>query len=322
MDDTRRAALSLRAKTYALIRAFFAERAVLEVDTPILGQGATTDINIESFDSEFTGPSNGGARRRFLRTSPEFWHKRLLAEGIGDCYELGRVFRNGEFGRRHNPEFTMLEWYRVGWDAHRLMDEVETLVRTLFVFAGRMPPVAERLSYRDLFRRYVEIDPFDISDDELHALVAHFWIDAGRLDRDGCLDALLTHRIERALPEGGLTFVYDYPANQAALARIRKDEQGHRVAERFELYAGRIELANGFNELIDVVEQRARFNADNMARRARGLELLPPDTRFLEALDAGLPACAGVALGIDRLLMAMLITDDIRDVLAFPFPDA
>src|SRR5690606_27394465 len=259
MDDARLGAFPLRAKTYALIRAFFSERAVMEVDTPILGQGAVTDVNIESFDTGYTGPANGGARRRFLRTSPEFWHKRLLVEGIGDCYELGRVFRNGEFGRRHNPEFTLLEWYRVGWDHHRLMDEVEALVRTVFAFAGRHAGACERISYRNLFRRHLEIDPLTASDDALQRLTAGFWIDSERLDRDGCLDVLMTHRVEPALPDNTLTFVHDYPASQAALARIRKDIDGQRVAERFELYAGRVELANGFHELAEANEQGLRF---------------------------------------------------------------
>lgn len=322
MDDIRDHALRLRARLYALIRAFFAERAVLEVDTPILGQGASTDVNLESFDTGFTGPASGGARQRFLRTSPEFWHKRLLAEGIGDCYELGKVFRNGEFGRRHNPEFTLLEWYRVGWDHHRLMDEVEALVRTCFAFGGRALGASERLSYRDLFRRYLDLDPMRASDDELHQLTASFWVDANRLDRDACLDVLLTHRIEPNLPENGLTFVYDYPASMAVLSRIRKDEHGFRVGERFELYVGTVELANGFHELTDPGEQLARFEQDNRMRAARGLPAMPIDTRFLQALEDGLPECAGVALGVDRLLMAILGTDDIRDVLAFPFPEA
>lgn len=322
MDDQRHRALHLRARLYALIRAFFAERAVLEVDTPILGQGATTDVHIDSFDTGYGGPSNGGARRRFLRTSPEFWHKRLLAEGLGDCYELGRVFRNGEYGRRHNPEFTLLEWYRVGWDHRRLMDEVEALVRTAFAFGGRGLGGAERLSYRELFRRHLEIDPLTAADDELRRLTASFWVDAERLDRNGCLDVLLTHRIERALPENALTFVYDYPAGQAALARLRRDDDGRQVAARFELYVGNVELANGFHELADAGEQRSRFAADNRAREARGSEALPPDQRFLAALDAGLPECAGVALGVDRLLMAILGSEDIREVLAFPFADA
>lgn len=322
MDDDLTRALRLRAKLYALIRAFFAERAVLEVDTPVLGQGASTDANIDSFDTGFTGPAGAGNRRRFLRTSPEFWHKRLLAQGLGDCYELGKVFRNGEHGRRHNPEFTLLEWYRVGWDVQRLMTEVEALVRAAFAFAGRSAGPAERLSYRELFMRHLATDPLTASDDELRRLATGVWVDVARLDRDGVLDVLMTHRIEPALPPHGMTFVYEYPASQAALARIRRDLDGELVAERFELYVGRLELANGFNELADPMEQLGRFEADNRLRVARGGEALPIDRKLLEALEDGLPPCSGVALGVDRLLMAMLEAEDLRAVLAFPFPEA
>lgn len=322
MDEALVRALRMRAKLYALIRAFFAERAVLEVDTPVLGQGASTDANIDSFDTGFTGPANGGARRRFLRTSPEFWHKRLLAQGLGDCYELGKVFRNGEFGRRHNPEFTLLEWYRVGWDMQRLMGEVEALVRAAFAFAGRSAGPSERLSYRELFMRHLATDPLTASDDELRRLAAGVWVDAGRLDRDGVLDVLMTHRIEPALPPHGMTFVHEYPASQAALARVRRDLDGEPVAERFELYVGQLELANGFNELADPDEQLGRFEADNRLRTARGAEPLPYDRNLLAALEDGLPPCSGVALGVDRLLMAMLEAEDLREVLAFPFPEA
>lgn len=322
MDEMRRRALSLRARVYGLIRAFFAQRAVIEVDTPILGQGASTDVHIRSFDTGYTGPGHGGARRRFLRTSPEFWHKRLLAEGIGDCYELGRVFRDGEFGRRHNPEFTLLEWYRVGWTPQQLMDEVELLVRNLMLLSSRPLRSVERLSYRELFRRYLEIDPFRANETDLRQITAAFWVDADRLDRDTCLDVLLTHRIEPLLPEHGLTFVHSYPPSQAALARIGNDEYGDRVAERFELYLGRVELANGFHELADGEEQARRFEADNRSRERLGQEPMPPDQRLLAAMDEGLPACSGVALGVDRLLMAMLDTQDIRDVLAFAFDEA
>lgn len=323
MDELRRKALSLRARVYSLIRAFFAQRAVLEVDTPILGQGASTDVHIRSFDTGYSGPGHGGARRRFLRTSPEFWHKRLLAEGIGDCYELGRVFRDGEFGRRHNPEFTLLEWYRVGWRPEQLMGEVELLVRNLMLLSSRPLRSVERISYRELFRRYLEIDPFQVGDDELRRMTAAFWVDAERLDRDACLDVLLTHRIEPVLAESALTFVYGYPPSQAALACIVEDDEGERVAERFELYLGRVELANGFYELSDAEEQANRFAADNRVRERIGLEPMPPDSRLLSALEEdGLPPCSGVALGIDRLLMAMLDTADIRDVLAFAFDEA
>ena len=323
MNEVRHRALTLRAKLNAMIRAFFAERAVMEVETPILGQAASTDVNLDSFDSEYIGPGTGGARRRFLRTSPEFWHKRLLCEGLGDCYELGRAFRNGEFGRRHNPEFTLLEWYRIGWSPPRLMAEVEALVRMAFLLVGRDPGVAETISYRALFRRHLDLDPLTARDDDLRRQVAQFWVDAGRLDRDGMLDVLLTHRIEPALAQAGLTFVHGYPPSQAALARVVKDDDGRPVAERFELYLGSLELCNGFHELADAGEQRGRFMADNQGRERLGKEALPWDRRLIAALDSpGLPACSGVALGVDRLLMAMLGSDDIRDVVAYVFPDA
>lgn len=317
MDDRRDHALRLRARLYALIRAFFAERAVLEVDTPILGQGAATDVNLESFDTGFTGPANGGVRHRYLRTSPEYWHKRLLAEGLGDCYELGKVFRNGEFGRRHNPEFTMLEWYRVGWDHEMLADEVAALVSSILGHTLRI----ERTSYRALYRDAFGFDPMTASIDVLRAPLADVRIDATGLDRDDWLDLLMTHRLQPEFDPDTLLVISDYPPTQCALARIRGEGEDA-VAERFEAYLGAQELANGYHELCDAAEQRARFERDNARRRARGLREVPIDERLLAALAAGLPECAGVALGVERLLMAMSGSDDIGNVLAFPFPQA
>jgi lysyl-tRNA synthetase class 2 len=317
--DRLRTVLQLRARLYALIRKFFAERNVLEVETPILSAGANTDPNIESFSTQFSGHVDAGSPPRWLRTSSEFAQKRLLAAGIGDCYELGRVFRNGEAGRRHNPEFTMLEWYRVGWDHTRLMGETVELTQAALGLMEKSANV-HKSSYQELFRTALGLDPFVADMDTLRAALGDVRVGADGLVRDDWLDLLLTHRIQPIFPRDRITVIFDYPASQCALAKIRADDPP--VAERFELYLGTQELANGYHELTDAAEQRARFGRDNARRRERGLGQLPLDENFLVALDRGMPACAGVALGIERLLMAMTDSDDIRDVLAFPFADA
>jgi len=304
-----RRAFKLRTKLYALIRTFFAERGVLEVETPVLSEGGNTEPNIESFSTTFAG-----ARERWLRTSPEHALKRLVASGIGDCYEIGRVFRNGEAGRRHNPEFTMLEWYRVGFDHRRLMRETAALVLASLASKGWSADVVETC-YRNLFAG-LGIDPFEAPIDALRAPLAEFGIDPAGLSRDDWLDLLITHRIQPSFPKDRITVVYDFPASQCALAKVRDG-----IAERFELFLGTYELANGYHELTDAAEQRARFENDNARRRARGQREVSIDERFLGALP-DMPACAGVALGIERLLMYLADTDDIADVIAFPFADA
>ena len=309
------ASLRLRARLYALIRAFFAERHVLEVETPILSAAGNTDPNIESFSTRFSGHVDAGARERWLRTSPEFSLKRLLAAGIGDCYELGRVFRNGEAGGRHNPEFTMLEWYRTGWDHRRLMEETIALVEAALAMVGRRAEVLIE-SYRQLFLDELGIDPLHAPIEELRAPLAEFGIDPDWLGRDDWLDLLITHRLQPSFPRDRITLIHDYPATQCALARIRPGDPP--LAERFELYLGRHELANGYHELNDATEQRGRFERDNAVRRGRGLREIPIDERLLGMLDA-MPDCAGVALGIERLLMCLMNTDSIADVVALPF---
>jgi lysyl-tRNA synthetase class 2 len=317
--DRLRVALETRARLYALLRGFFALRDVLEVETPILSAAANTDPNIDSFATTFSGHVDAGSRRRWLRTSSEFPQKRLLAAGVGDCYELGRVFRNGEAGRSHNPEFTMLEWYRVGWDHRRLAAETVELVVAALAQSGKAAAVRE-IAYRELFVERAGIDPFAASDADLAAAAAALGVDPAGLTRDDHLDLLLTHRIQPGFAAGAITVVYDYPASQCALARIRAGDPA--VAERFELYLGRHELANVYHELTDAHEQRSRFEHDNQRRRGRGGEALPLDDNLLRALEAGMPGCAGVALGIERLLMAMTGSEDIADVLAFAFRDA
>ena len=321
-------ALRLRAALYASIREFFSSRNVLEVETPILSAAGNTDPNIASFSLDADGGS--GRSRRWLRTSPEFALKRMLAAGIGDCYELGRVFRHGEAGRNHNPEFSMLEWYRVGWDHRRLMREVAELVTAALALVGREPRVRE-CSYRDLYRDMLGLDVFAadgadaadaadrVDDATLRAALGDIEIDPSGLTRDDWLDLLMTHRIQPRLSTNELLLVYDYPASQCALARIRRDSN---VAERFEAYLGPLELANGYHELTDSGEQRARFQHDLRVRVGRGDPVPPIDERLLAALESGLPECAGVALGVDRLLDAMSGGEGIAGVIAFPFDRA
>ncbi len=306
-------ALMIRARLLQRIRAFFQAREVLEVDTPLLSRAAVTDPQLESFRVQ--GPL--ADRPRYLHTSPELAMKRLLAAGSGPIYQVCKVFRCGEAGRWHNPEFSMLEWYRPGFDHVRLMAEVDELLRELL--EGYRPLMTTRkLSYREAYQHYVGVDPVSATVSELQAVATQHGINVTGLDdthRDPWLDLLMTHVIEPALPPDSPTFIYDYPVSQAALARIRQDDPP--VAERFELYLGGMELANGFHELTDAVEQRQRFATDLARREERELPWIPVDERFLAALEAGLPVCAGVAMGIDRLVMLALGVRNISEVLAF-----
>ena len=311
-------AIKLRAELYTLIRRFFAERNVLEVETPVLSQAGNTDPNIESFQLHFVGPKAAGGGQRWLRTSPEYPLKRMLAAGVGDCYELGRVFRNGEAGRRHNPEFTMLEWYRVGQTHHQLMDETAVLVKDALHLAGRRATVRD-VSFRQLYQDSFGFDPLTASEGELRGPLVVFDIDPNGLTRDDWLDLLMTHLIQPAIPANRILLVYDYPASQCALAKVRPGDVP--VAERFEVFVGPLELANGYHELTDASEQRERFGRDLGMRQKRASIQPPVDERLLAAMPK-LPECAGVALGVDRLLMAMLGSDRIADVMAFPFDRA
>jgi len=312
-------ALHLRARLNALVRDFFSRRGVLEVETPILSAAGNTEPNIDSFHTAFSGHIDAGPARRWLRTSPEYPIKRLLAAGIGDCYELGRVFRNGEAGGRHNPEFTMLEWYRVGWNHHQLAAECAELVRDALALVRRSARI-KMLDYRALYRQTLGLDPMLAADAQLQAAMGETAIDPTGLTRDDWLDLLMTHKIQPHFPADQLLLLTDYPASQCMLAQITPRDDIE-IAERFELFLGPLELANGYHELRDSGEQRRRFEQDIATRRARGHILPPVDERFLTALPC-LPDCAGVALGVDRLLMAMLGTDKIADVLAFEFAAA
>jgi lysyl-tRNA synthetase class 2 len=296
-------------------RSFFAQRQVLEVETPVLGIHTVTDPHLESFVV-----SDGQRVDGYLQTSPEYAMKRLLAAGSGSIYQITRAFRRGERGRLHNPEFTLLEWYRVDWDHHRLMDEVESLLRLLLAAAnsGTVARPSRRVTYRQLFGDTLGLDPHRASDQDLTALVARHNGPQG-LERDGLLAFLLSHVVEPRLERPGLTFLHDFPATQAALARLTRDELGTTVAARFEVYLDGIELANGFHELCDSREQSRRFERDLSARRRRGDRVLPvPDCRLLAALESGLPDCAGVALGFDRLLLVASGARSLDDVISFP----
>ena len=312
-------ALRLRARLNRLVRDFFETRGVLEVETPVISRAGNTEPNIASFTVEFGGHIGDAPRTRWLRTSAEFPMKRLLAEGVGDCYELGRVFRDGESGGRHNPEFTMLEWYRVGWTLAPLIDETAALVQAALALVGRSATL-RIASFREVYQEALDLDPMTASPAALQAAFQGD-IDPRGLTRDDWLDLLMTHRIQPAFPEGQLLAMHDYPATQCALARVvRRGDVD--VAERFELYLGPLELANGYHELTDAAEQQARFERDRAVRAGRGLVQPPIDQALLGALAAGMPDCAGVALGIDRLLMAMLGTGAIADVLAYDFERA
>lgn len=314
------ATLRERARLLASVRAFFARRAVLEVETPVLGQGGSTDVHLVSLATQ--ARTDKGQCRLWLQTSPEFHMKRLLAAGSGPIYQLARSFRDGEVGSRHNIEFTMLEWYRPGFSLSELMDETTTLVMTLLPsFAG---PVV-RYRYRELFYTYLAVDPFTSSLEKLRALAAERGqMPAGALaseGRDTCLDLLMSIVIEPQLGQNELSVVLEYPASQAALARRHQDVDGEWVASRFELYLNGIELANGYHELTDAAEQRARFSEDNAERRRLGLPEVDIDEHLLAALEHGMPEGAGVALGVDRLIQLALGKTRLEDVLAFSTPN-
>jgi lysyl-tRNA synthetase class 2 len=293
----------------ARLRQFFAERSVLEVETPLLCQSGITDPSIEPLMVE-AGASS--PQPRFLQTSPEYAMKRMLAAFGEPIFQITKAFRDGEAGSRHNPEFSLLEWYRPGFDHHQLMDEVADLVQ---VCLGQR--VVKKYSYRQLFQERLKIDPFTATVAELEA-VARDHLDPGDMtgDTDLWLDLLISHVLEPQLGGAEIHFIYDYPASQAALSRIVQVDDVW-VGQRFELYVDGVELANGYFELTDPQEQRQRFERDNALRRERGQAERPVDEQLLAALAHGLPDCSGVALGIDRLLMVATGASDIRDVLAF-----
>ncbi len=316
--------LEARARLLRSLRDFFAQRSVLEVETPLLGHSACVDTQIDSFCC--TGPDGG--RRFYLHSSPELAMKRLLAAGSGSIYQVCKVFRAGEQGRWHNPEFTMLEWYRVGLDYHALAAETEELITFLLRPWRRLEPTVH-FSYRELFDHYLELDPLVAGLRQISQRIADCGIDfdlracgSDDLAVDTGLQLLQTHVIEPRLERNRLIRVYDFPPNQAALARIRAGTGAQAVAERFEYYLDGVELANGYQELTDADEQRRRFARQQRHRDDLSRPTAPVDQRFLEALACGLPECAGVSVGLDRLLALALRCNSLDEVLAFPFDRA
>ncbi len=299
MTDARRSYLERRASVLAQIRAFFAERGVLEVETPLLRQSTVTDPHLSSF-SVFQA---NGQPAGYLQTSPEFAMKGLLAAGSGSIYQICKAFRCEEQGNHHHPEFTMLEWYRLDFDHHQLMAEVDFLLQAIL-----KTETADRYSYADLFQRYLNINPLDSTAAELSrcAIANHLssFNATENPDRDFWLHLLFSHGIEPHLGQSKPAFVLDFPASMAALAKICPNNP--QVAQRFEVYFRGVELANGYHELTDVVEQELRFVADNAKRCQLQLPEIAPDPELLMALQKGLPSCAGVALGVDRLVMLAL----------------
>jgi lysyl-tRNA synthetase class 2 len=305
--------LRQRAQLLATVRRFFAEREVLEVETPLLCRTTGTDPQLDFFASQFHSPPHN--QTLFLQTSPEFAMKRLLAAGSGSIYQVCKAFRNGEAGRWHNPEFTILEWYRLGFDLLQLMDEVAALLTTVL---GEL--AVNRVSYQQLFSDVTGLDPLRFSRDDYRRFAAQ----QGLVEADGLcgdqhvlwLDLLFSHCVQPAMQQQTIYLVHGYPAIQSSLARISVADP--RIAERFEVFVNGAELGNGFHELRDAAEQEARFDQEIAFRQQQGLPAVDKDQLFLEALTAGLPDCSGVAIGLDRLLMMASGRDAIEQVLAFP----
>ncbi|MFY2509895.1 elongation factor P--(R)-beta-lysine ligase [Vibrio pectenicida] len=304
-----------RATLLQKIRQFFSDRSVLEVDTPALSHAAVTDIHLHAFETSFVGPNFTKGQALYLMTSPEFHMKRLLAAGSGCIYQICKSFRNEESGRYHNPEFTMLEWYRVGFNHHQLMDEMDQLMQLIL----KVKP-ASRMTYQQAFLDVLGVCPLEAPMSDLREVANNLGlgdIAQDEKDRDTVLQLLFSFGIETKIGQQQPAFVYDFPASQAALSKISLKDP--RVAERFEVYFKGVELANGFHELDSADEQLQRFEEDNHKREHLGLSTQPIDYQLIQALEAGLPKCAGVALGIDRLMMLAAQEEHIEQVMAFPF---
>lgn len=298
----------------ANIREFFSQRQVLEVETPALSHSASSEVHLQSMQVMAKDMPTA-----YLHTSPELFMKRLLAAGSGDIYQICKVFRAGEQGSCHNPEFTLLEWYRVGYDMQVLMQEVSELLTMLLPKVITQAPMY--LSYSEAFMEFAQVDPFDSDADKLQQVFKQTTQqDVAGLNRQDWLDLILSVIVQPRLPKDRLVFITRFPAEQASLARLAKDDPS--FACRFEVFANGLELANGFEELTDFNEQHTRIEAEQAKRQAEGLPCLPVDENFLAALQHGLPACSGVAMGIDRVIMLATQQNKIADVVSFDFERA
>ena len=310
----------LRAKLLHEIRDFFYANNVLEVETPILCQSAGTDPYLEHFTSYQTSVDNN---RLYLQTSPEFAMKRLLAMNTQSIYQICKAFRQGESGRFHNPEFTMLEWYRVGFNLQQLMDDVEHLLSRFLSVAG-FSEKAQRITYKEIFAKYTGLNALEF-DQVLYQSVATRLgypeaVDLCATDHAAWLDFLFSHSVQAHLGEAGLCMVYDYPACLPSLARLKQGNP--RLVERVEVFIQGVELGNGYFELTDVKEQIRRFEQDILLRERNGSVKIDMDERFLAALQSGLPVCSGIAIGLDRLLMIISQKNSIDEVLTFSIKNA
>jgi lysyl-tRNA synthetase class 2 len=311
-----RRALQERARMLGQVRAFFAARGVMEVETPVLCGAGVTDPNLQNLTTTCRLPGDAHPRKLFLQTSPEYAMKRLLAAGSGPIYQICKAFRADELGRHHNPEFTIVEWYRPGFDDGAMVRECADLVATV---TGAEAGEVKTMTYRRAFERFAGVDPLTASTTGIIERAADLGLapgDPGGMSREGWLDLLLGHVVAPRLGHDGPLFLTEFPAAQAALARLIPGRP--QVSARFELFIAGIEIANGFHELADPAEQRRRFEADRGARRERGLEDAPIDERLLAALAAGLPDSSGIALGLDRLLMVATGATALHEVIAFP----
>jgi len=317
--------IRLRAKLLHEIRCFFYARNVLEVETPILCQSIGTDPYIDFFSTSTAAILDGSIDNHclYLQTSPEFAMKRLLAANVGSIYQISKVFRKGESGRFHNPEFTLLEWYRTGFDLAQLMDEVEQLLKQLLPFE-QFSAQAQRVTYSDVFRQYTGLDAlaFDQAQYQSAAEKLGFPEAIGVCANDHVtwLDFLFSHSVQPHLGNAGVCMIYDYPACLPSLARLNSNDA--RIVERVEVFIHGIELGNGYYELTDTDQQRARFEQEILLRNSNGAQKVNVDERFLGALRSGLPDCSGIALGLDRLLMIISQKSHIDEVLAFPVSNA
>lgn len=307
--------LELRAAVLSDIRSFFFERSVLEVETPVLSVAGTPELGLESLETQLAGPRQ---ETLYLHTSPEHAMKRLLAAGSGDIFQLCKVFRDAELGRWHQPEFTMLEWYRVGWDEKKLAQEAELLLKILLKNHYSLGP-SKFLSYREAFDTHLAVNPLKKTT-ELEKKLAARGIDIPtEIDWNGLLDLALSSIVLPALDPSVITFVFDFPADQAQLARIKYDS-GEKTAARFEVFFQGLEIGNGFGELTDPTEQRNRFKMALMQRKHQKRPVPPMDDKLLAALENGLPACAGMAMGVDRIVALVGKLPNIAKAISFAHP--